>query len=87
MADNYQFLDGVDAPARQAVAVTPHATNELAQIPKALYVGGAGNIACRLVGDAADVTFVGIPAGTIIPIRVSHVRVTSTTATSIIALY
>lgn len=87
MADKFQYSDSVQAPARKAVAVTPHDTNPLTDVPKALYVGAAGNIACRLVDDGADVTFVGVTAGAILPIRVSHVRSTSTTASSIVALY
>ena len=87
MADKFQYSDAVSCPARKAAAVTPHDTNALADVPKALYVGAAGNVACRLIDDSADVTFVGVPAGAILPIRVSHVRSTSTTATSIVALY
>lgn len=88
MAD--EFTSTQDSPlqsARNASAVTPHDSNALANVSKGLYVGGAGNIACRLVDDSADVTFVGIAAGTVLPIRVSHVRSTSTTATSILNLY
>lgn len=87
MADKFDGSDGVMAPARSAAAVTPHDTNALANVSKALYVGGAGNIACRLVDASTDVTFTGIPAGTVLPIRVSHVRSTSTTATSIVSIY
>lgn len=88
MADEFSLsADAPMAPARNASAVTPHDTNALANVSKGLYVGGAGNIACRLADDSADVTFTGIPAGTVLPIRVSHVRSTSTTATSIVSLY
>jgi hypothetical protein len=87
MADEFANLsDSASAPASNAVAVVPHATNPLADISKALFIGGAGNLVCRLVGDTADVTFTGVQAGQILPIRVSHVR-SATTATSIVALY
>lgn len=86
MADEF-LADTAASPARNASAVTPHATNPLGNVSKGLYVGGAGDIACRLVDDTADVTFASIPAGAILPLRVSHVRVTGTTATDIIALY
>lgn len=88
MADEFStFGDLPINPARNATAVTPHDSNALANVSKALYVGGAGNIACRLVDDSSDVTFSGIPVGTILPIRVTHVRSTSTTATNIVNLY
>jgi hypothetical protein len=35
----------------------------------------------------SNVTFVAVPAGTVLPIRVSRVLSTSTTATSLINLY
>lgn len=90
-SDKFGIADGYgDEPtisARNAVAVTPHATNSLSNVSKGLYVGGAGDITCRLVDDASDVVFVGVPAGAILPIRVTHVRVSGTTATSIVNLY
>jgi len=88
MAD--KFAGGNDAPstpARNAAAVTPHATNPLANVSKGLYVGGAGDITCRLVDDTSDVVFTAVPAGAVLPIRVAYVRATGTTATNIVALF
>lgn len=88
MADKFSSnADAASSPAVNASAVTPHATDPLANVSKGLYVGGAGDIACRLAGDSADVTFVAVPVGTVLPIRVSHVRATGTTATNILNLY
>jgi hypothetical protein len=72
--------------ARNAVAVTTHDTNPLTSIPTALWVGGAGNIAMRLMDDSADVIFTGVPAGTTLYVRPRYIRATSTTATAILAL-
>ena len=72
-------------PYRSAVAVT---TSDATIIPTtdALYVGGAGNIAVTMKnGDT--VTFTGVPVGTTLPIAVTQVKATSTTATLILALY
>lgn len=77
----------LESPAWTAVAVTP-ADSDLAAMPtKALYVGVAGNVAVVMAGGGSAVTFVGVPAGAILPIRVDRVNSTNTTATSIVALY
>ena len=72
-------------PARNALSVTP-TDNDQNRVSKALYIGGAGDIAIRMV-EGADVTFVGVPAGTVLPIQALQIKATGTTATSIIALY
>ena len=74
-----------DLPASDAIAVTPHDTTELDTVCRALYVGGAGNVSVVMNGTV--VTFAGVGAGQILPIRTSLVRATLTTATSIVALY
>ncbi len=71
--------------ATGAQAVTPHDSNTIAAC-RALYVGGAGNIAVVTV-DGNAVTFVGAVAGSTIPVQVSAVKSTGTTATNIVALY
>lgn len=73
---------------RSAKAITPHDTNaSISGIPAAIYVGGAGAIACRLRSDSEDVTFAAVPVGTILRVIPTHVRSTSTTATNLLALY
>jgi hypothetical protein len=74
------------APSSHASAVTPHDTNDLPFISRALFVGGAGNVAVEM-GSGDNVTFTGVPAGFILPIEVSKVLSTGTTATNIVALY
>jgi hypothetical protein len=79
--------DAVSAPARRALAITPHDTNALTDIPKALYVGTGGNIAMRGVDGAADQAWKNVPAGAILPFRAQYVRATGTTAADLLALY
>ena len=50
-----------------------------------LYVGNTGNLRV-LTSSGADLTFVGIPAGSFVPVQVKRVFATDTTATDIIAL-
>lgn len=74
-------------PFSKAVAVTPNDSTDLAATAEALYVGGTGNAVLILADDSSAVTFVGIAAGSILRLRVKRVQSTSTTATSIVALY
>ncbi len=87
MADQHQFAaEGLTSPADNAVAVTPSDSTDLAFTSRALYVGGAGNIVVTMAG-GGDVTFTAVPAGSILPVRVTRVKATSTTATAIVNLY
>lgn len=72
--------------ARNAYAVTTSDTVALTSIPQAIYVGGAGAIVMRLMGDTADVTFTAVPAGTTLYVRPQYIRATGTVATAIVAL-
>jgi hypothetical protein len=51
-----------------------------------LYVGNTGNLHV-LTSSGADLTFVGIPAGSFVPVQVKRVFSTDTTATDILALW
>jgi len=51
-----------------------------------LYVGNTGNLRV-LTSSGADLTFVGIPAGSFVPVQVKRVYATDTTATDILALW
>lgn len=73
-------------PAQYAAAVTKSDTVSFTQTARALYIGGAGNIAA-VMPDGSVVNFIGLAAGTILPIRCTRVNSTDTTATNIVALY
>ena len=71
-------------PSESAKAVTK-SDSTVIEPPRALYIGGAGSVVVTF--DAGnDVTFVGVVAGTILPIRPVKVK-DATTATYIVALY
>ena len=87
MADPYESnAAGLDSPAIDGAAVTPNDSTDLTTTPRALWVGGAGNVSLVTLG-GTTLTITGIPAGTLLPIRVTRVRSTSTTATAIVALW
>lgn len=73
-------------PADKAKAVTTSNTANLSPNARALYVGVAGDVKVDVPGSATAVTFVGVAAGTILPVQVQRVYATGTTATNIIAL-
>ena len=52
----------------------------------AIYVGGAGDVAV-VTAKGTTVTFTGVPAGTILPVKCSKIMSTNTTATSMVALF
>ncbi|HEY3495268.1 MAG TPA: hypothetical protein VGK73_11305 [Polyangiaceae bacterium] len=54
--------------------------------PRAVYVGGAGNLSVRMAG-GSTVVFTAVPAGTLLPISISRVVRATTTATTILVLY
>lgn len=78
--------NSIDSPASGGEAVTAHDTNEFATVSRGIYVGGAGNVAA-VMADGSVLTFVGVPAGTLLPIRCKRINSTNTTATSMVALY
>jgi hypothetical protein len=72
-------------PYTKAVAVTPNDSTDLADVASALYIGGAGAVKVTTAG-GTDVTLSGALVGTILPVRVTRVWSTGTTATNIVAL-
>ena len=73
------------ASADSFAAITPHDSTDM-PLTRAIYVGGAGNVVA-VTADNAAITFTGVPAGTVLPIRARRVNSTSTTATAMVALY
>jgi len=72
--------------ARRAAAITPSDTASSDDPTRAIYVGGAGNLRVDMVS-GGTVTFVGLMAGTVLPVQVTRIYATSTTATNLLALY
>ena len=74
-------------PDYDGYAVTASDSVDLSNGPtKALYVTVGGNISVNLAGGGTAV-LISVVAGQILPIAVTRVLATSTTATGIVALY
>ena len=69
-----------------AAAVTPSDSTVINC--RAIYVGGAGNVAVKTTASATAVTFTAPPVGTILPINIDggQIMATNTTATLLVAL-
>jgi hypothetical protein len=91
MADQFSKQKAMlDSSAFDGFAVTSNNTLVFSQPTRALYVGVAGNIAVTMVGynnSNTALTFVGVQAGTILPVRVQQVKRTGTSANSIIGMF
>jgi len=77
--------DTTDFPAKSLRAVTPHDTNELEYVAKALFIGTGGTLSLIAQEDTAAVSLT-VVAGQIVPVRAKIVLATGTTASGIVAL-
>ena len=75
------YPSDVDSPATFAYNIEPKDFPDgiLGTSIRALYVGQTGNVWCRPIGNgdttytAANALFVGVPAGTVLPVRMAAV--------------
>lgn len=74
------------APSGRIQAVTPSDTTTYSPPLYGIYVGGAGAVAVVAAETGNSVTFSAVPVGTILPIQVSKVLSTGTTATNLVGL-
>ena len=88
--DTYDARGGafgpITGPVSNAAAVTLHDTTELTYVTRAVYVGGAGTLKVTMQNGTA-VSFVGVVAGTVLPIRCHILWDTGSTASSVVALW
>lgn len=68
-----------------ALAVTPSDADTFAA-PVSIYVGGAGIVTCTPSAGGGNIA-ITMPAGSVVPFRVSKVLATGTTATLMVAVY
>lgn len=73
-------------PARTSFAISPSDSQELAVLPRAVYVGTGGNLTLRLIDDAQDVVFRNVPSGQILDLRARFIRASGTTAADLVGL-
>lgn len=76
---------GLMTPAEDGFAISPHDTNDLARTPRSIFVGGAGSIVL-VTAKGTELTFNGLAAGSVLPVRASKVKATGTSATFLVGL-
>lgn len=82
MSDKFSsFKAALESPGENATEVTA-GPSALAQTTRALYVGTEGNITVTMLG-GQSVTFTAVPAGSMLPLRVTHV----TAGTGVVAIW
>jgi hypothetical protein len=87
MTDTFKtFARSLTSPPENAAAIAPNDAADLGHVTRALYVGGGGDVAARLMG-GGEAVFRNLPSGSLIPIRVARVLAAGTTATDLIGLW
>ena len=71
-------------PAVRADVVTPDNSGELTPL-RSLYIGVSGDVTVDMADSGTNVTFKAVPVG-ILPVSVTRVYATGTTATDIVNL-
>lgn len=76
---------GVSGPLTSAAAISPHDDNDLANVPREIYVGTGGDI--TLIIGGTTVVLVNVPDGARLPYRATRVLDSGTDAENMIALW
>lgn len=80
------------SPADEAVVVVPSdtvnqfGTGATSPLTRGLYVGGTGDVSVQMANIGTAVVFKAVPVGTILPIIITRVNSTNTTASLMVAL-
>jgi len=86
MSDAFQYhSSGLESPATRHFAIIPSNSADLANVPRAIYVGTGGDLRLR---DASgqDVTYT-VVSGAVLPFRAVRVLASGTTAAGLVGWY
>ncbi|WP_105424628.1 spike base protein, RCAP_Rcc01079 family [Neorhizobium tomejilense] len=75
----------LSGPAASGFAITPSDSADLPETTRALYVGTGGHLSVRMLS-GETLTLSNIPGGGLLPLRVTRVFATGTTAVAIAGL-
>lgn len=74
------------SPPECGAMVVPDDAAALGHVTRALFIGEGGTVAVRLQ-DGTELALANVPSGALLPIRVTHVLATGTSAAGIVALW
>lgn len=80
------YSSALDSPARDGAALSGNDTADLTYMPRALYIGIGGDLRVEMAGGQV-LTFANVPGGTILPLRISKLLQTGTTARQILGVW
>ena len=79
------YAGSLDDPASSCRNIEPSDSVVLAEVSRALYIGGEGQV-CLIDASGNTVVFAGLSSGSILPVRTRAVLATGTTATGLVAM-
>ncbi|WP_431321110.1 spike base protein, RCAP_Rcc01079 family [Rhizobium sp. YTU87027] len=86
MSDRFaSHAPSLTGPASAGFAVLPNDNLDLVEITRALYVGIGGELVVTMAS-GQTLTFASVSDGSMLPLRISRVHATGTTAESILGL-
>lgn len=86
MSDRFASHAGsLEAPASGGFPISPSDSTDLVEVTRAVYIGTGGAIAGIMQG-GEEVTFISVPGGTLLPVRLRRIKATGTTATALVGL-
>ena len=86
MPDRFQNSSpSLAGPASHGFSVSPSDSALLTETTRGIYVGTGGTIVA-VMASGATVTFASVVAGSVLPVRLTKVMATGTTASNIVAL-
>lgn len=75
----------LSGPASSGFSITPNDGTDLPEATRALFVGTGGSLSVRMLS-GETLTLQNVPAGCLLPLRVTRVFATATTAAAIAGL-
>lgn len=85
--DDYpNFVPVLDSPAFYCFSIDPDDEKELEKVTRFIYVGKSGDVRCMLKKSTKFYIFRNVREGTVLPVRVTRISKSGTTAKFILGL-